>query len=65
MQTEKHGRKLFIDAVILRAVKPLNGHCSESMQNEKRKELNISKRPTNTSILRFFLEQGKDVSYIH
>ena len=37
--TEKHGQKLFIDAVILRSVKTLNGHYSESMQDEKRKEL--------------------------
>jgi len=37
--TEKHGQKLFIDAVILRSVKTLNGRYSESMQDEKRKEL--------------------------
>jgi len=40
---EKHGQKLFIDAVILRSVKTLNGHYSESMQGEKRKELKIFK----------------------
>jgi len=41
--TEKHGQKLFIDAVILRSVKTRNGHYSESMQDEKRKELKFFK----------------------
>ena len=38
-KTEKHGQKLFVDAVILRSLKTLMGYYSETMQDEKRKEL--------------------------
>lgn len=36
---EKHGQKLFLDAIILRSVKTLEGHFPQTMQDEKKKEL--------------------------
>ncbi|KAH3776033.1 hypothetical protein DPMN_177444 [Dreissena polymorpha] len=62
-QKEKHRQKLFLDAVILRALKNLLGFYSETMQDEKRtemkhfitaykhKSINVSKRETNGSNL--------------
>jgi chorismate mutase len=38
-KVEKHGQKLFIDAVILRSLKTLKGYYSETLQDEKRAEL--------------------------
>ncbi|XP_061182956.1 uncharacterized protein LOC133191225 [Saccostrea echinata] len=36
---EKHGQKLFLDAVLLRSVKTLEGYFAQTMQDEKKKEL--------------------------
>ena len=36
---EKHGQKLFLDAIILRSVKTLEGYFAQTMQDEKKKEL--------------------------
>ena len=38
----KHGQKLFLDAVILRALKTLMGYYSETIQDIKGPNLNIS-----------------------
>ncbi|XP_053376994.1 uncharacterized protein LOC123549558 [Mercenaria mercenaria] len=38
-KTEKHGLKLLLDAIILRSIKTLMGYFSETMQDEKKKEL--------------------------
>ena len=40
---EKHGQKLFLDAVLLRAVKTLIGYYAEMMADEKGKEMNLFK----------------------
>lgn len=40
---EKHGQKLFLDAVILRSVKTLKGHYAETKQDDKGKELKYFK----------------------
>lgn len=40
---EKHGQKLFLDAVILRSVKTLRGHYAEIMQDDKGKEMKLFK----------------------
>lgn len=39
VKSEKYGLKLLLDAVILRTVKTLTGHYSETIQDEKGKEL--------------------------
>lgn len=36
---EKHGQKLFLNAIILRSIKALHGHFAETMQDAKAKEL--------------------------
>ena len=36
---EKHGQKLFLNAIILRSIKALHGHYAETMQDLKAKEL--------------------------
>lgn len=36
---EKHGQKLFLDAVLLRSVKTLEGYFAQTMQDTKKKEL--------------------------
>lgn len=36
---EKHGQKLFLDAVLLRSVKTLEGYFAQTMQDNKKKEL--------------------------
>lgn len=41
IKSEKHGLKLMIDAIILRSIKSLMGHYSETMQDEKYKELKM------------------------
>ena len=38
-KVEKHGQKLFIDAVILRSLKTLKGYYSETIQDKKQAEL--------------------------
>lgn len=40
---EKHGQKLFLNAIILRSIKALHGHFAETMQDAKAKELKIFK----------------------
>ena len=40
---EKHGLKLFIDSIILRSIKTLQGHFSETKQDQKSKEMKMFK----------------------
>ncbi|XP_062599435.1 uncharacterized protein LOC134260926 [Saccostrea cucullata] len=42
-QKEKHGQKLFLDAIILRSLKSLDGHYALTKQDEKKKELKYFK----------------------
>jgi hypothetical protein len=40
---EKHGLKLFLDAILMRSIKTLEGYFAQTMQDEKRKELKCFK----------------------
>jgi hypothetical protein len=37
---EKHGQKLFLNAIILRSIKALHGHYTQLMEDNKAQELN-------------------------
>ena len=59
---ENHGQKLFLEAIILRSVKTLEGYFAQTMQDEKKKELKkTSSRPTKVCNMNYFQVQGKNL----
>ena len=55
---EEHGLKLFIDSIILPSIKTLQGHSSETKQDEKSKEMKMLRSHTHIELVNY--SQGRD-----